>query len=106
MDRTDVVLILCTAPAGEAETIARRIIEERRAACVNITPVHSVFRWEGEVLAEEEHLLICKTTEEQSRDLIQRIEEIHSYDVPEVLAVRVDDGNRSYLDWVGSEVRG
>lgn len=106
MDRTDVVLILCTAPAGEAETIARKIIEERCAACVNITPVHSVFRWEGEVLAEEEHLLICKTTEEQSRDLIQRIEEIHSYDVPEVLAVRVDDGNRSYLDWVGSEVRG
>ncbi len=106
MDHTNIVLILCTAPTGEAEDIARRVIEEQLAACVNITPVRSVYRWDGEVLCDEEELLICKTTAEGSRDLIQRIEAIHSYEVPEVLAIPVQEGSLPYLDWVRSEVGG
>lgn len=106
MDHTDVVLILCTAPPGEAEEIARRIIEERLAACVNITPVRSVFRWEGEVVCDDEQLLICKTTAEGSGGLMQRIEAIHSHDLPEILCVPVPEGSLSYLDWVRSEVGG
>lgn len=106
MDSPGIILILCTAPGEEAESIARTIIGERLAACVSISPVRSVFRWEGEVECDEEHLMICKTTAEKSGDLIRRIEEIHSYDVPEVIALHVHDGNTSYLDWVRFEVAG
>lgn len=106
MDHTDVVVVLCTAPPGEAEEIARKIIEERLAACVNITPVRSVFRWEGEVVCDDEQLLICKTTTGGSGGLIQRIEAIHSYDVPEILVIPVPEGSQPYLDWVRLEVSG
>ena len=106
MDHTDIVLIVCTAPPGEANKIAHRIIEERLAACVNITPVRSVYRWDGGVADEEEQLLICKTTVEGSRDLIRRIEAIHSYEVPEILCLPVREGSQPYLDWVRSEVGG
>jgi len=106
MDHTDIVLILCTAPPGEAEEIARRVIEEQLAACVNITPVRSVYRWDGEVVCDDEQLLICKTTAGGSEKLMQRIEAIHSYDVPEILCVPVPEGNLPYLDWVRSEVGG
>lgn len=106
MDHTDIVLILCTAPPGEAEEIAKRVIEERLAACVNITPVRSVYRWDGRVVSDDEQLLICKTTADVSGDLIQRIEAIHSYDVPEILVIPVPEGSQPYLDWVRSEVGG
>lgn len=106
MDHADVVLILCTAPPGEAEEIATRVIEERLAACVNITPVRSVYRWDGEVVSDEEQLLICKTTADGSRSLMQRIEAIHSYEVPEILVIPVPEGSLPYLAWVRSEVGG
>ncbi len=106
MNHTDIVLVLCTAPQGEAEEIARRLVEERRVACVNITPVRSVYRWDDEVVCDEEQLLICKTTAGESGDLIRRIEAIHSYEVPEVLAIPVPEGSLPYLDWVRSEVCG
>ncbi|WP_255331942.1 divalent-cation tolerance protein CutA [Methanocalculus taiwanensis] len=106
MNHTDIVLIFCTAPSGEAEEIAKRLIEERLAACVNITPVRSVYRWDGEVVCDDEQLLIVKTTAEASRDCIQRIEAIHSYDVPEILSIPVPEGNQPYLDWVQTEVGG
>jgi periplasmic divalent cation tolerance protein len=104
MESSAIELILCTAPEGEAEVIARMIIEERHAACVNITPVRSVYRWDGEVVVDNEQLLICKTTADRRGDLIRRIGEVHSYDTPEVLALSILDGDDSYLAWVQSEV--
>lgn len=106
MESSAIELILCTAPEGEAEKIARTIIEEHLSACVNISHVRSVYRWEGEVIVDSEELLICKTTADLRGDLIRRIEEIHSYDIPEVLVLPVPDGNDSYLAWVRSEVSG
>ncbi|MDO8842212.1 divalent-cation tolerance protein CutA, partial [Methanocalculus sp.] len=76
------------------------------AACVNITHVRSVYRWDGEVVVDNEQLLICKTTADRRGDLIRRIEEIHSYDLPEVLALSISDGSAPYLAWVKSEVSG
>ena len=71
-----------TAPPDAAEDLARTLVEERLAACVNRVPCESVYRWDGEVHADEEVILFAKTTAERYPDLEARIEELHPYDVP------------------------
>ena len=102
MSGTDVVTLLVTAPKREeALALARRVVEESLAACVNVVPgVTSIFRWKGELNEEEETLLILKTSSERRARLIERVAELHSYEVPEVLALSVDDGWPPYLEWV------
>lgn len=102
MPGTDVVTVFVTAP-GRAEglALARQVVEESLAACGNVIPgVTSVFRWDGKVNEEEEVLLILKTTVARSPALIARVAELHTYEVPEVLSLRVEDGFGPYLDWV------
>lgn len=71
-----------TAPEDAAADLARELVEERLAACVNRIDCDSVYRWEGEVVADEEVVLLAKTTDEAYADLAARVEEIHPYDVP------------------------
>ena len=99
---TDVLVVLCTFPAGDAAVrAAERLVEERLAACVNIvSAVQSVFRWKGAVSREEEVLAIIKTTAERFAALKVRLIELHSYDCPEVIALEVERGHLPYLDWV------
>jgi len=106
------VVILCTAPlqgnAGKpgAHDLARRLVEEQLCACVNVVPgVRSFFRWEGNVDVADELLLVIKTTAEAAPRLQARLVELHSYQVPEVLALPVVDGSPSYLAWLGAAVR-
>lgn len=88
----------------EARKIARILLEERRAACVSIWPKgESYFWWEGKIDREEEFLLIAKTREELLPDLIEVVKKIHSYDVPEIVALPIIGGSRDYLDWLGEE---
>jgi len=98
----DVLVVLVTAPAGEvAAGLARSLVEERLAACVNRVPaVSSTYRWEGKVCVEEEDLLIVKTTPGRFAELEERLRTLHPYEVPEILALPVGGGSRSYLDWV------
>lgn len=98
-------VIFCTAGSREeGEKIARRLVEGRLAACVNIVPgVTSIFTWKGAVDQAEECLLIIKTRGELIPQLISRIKSLHSYDVPEIIALPITDGNTAYLDWI-SEV--
>ena len=102
MPGTDVVTVFVTAPGKElALALARQVVEESLAACGNVIPnVTSVFRWDEKVNVEEEVLLILKTSAARSRALIARVAELHTYEVPEVLSVRVEDGFGPYLDWV------
>lgn len=102
----DIELVLCTAPAGKADHIARILVDERYVACVNIQEIRSVFRWEGEVQVEDEMLLICKTAAGRREELFRRLREIHPYDVPEILAIPVQDGDPEYCSWVRAEVSG
>lgn len=104
----DVVLILTTAPAGNAgEAIARVLVDERLAACVNVlAPMASVYRWQGAVEHETEQQLIIKTTSDRIAAIQARIGELHSYEVPECLVVQVADGGAAYLEWVARETRG
>ena len=99
------VVILCTAPPDRSEAIAESLIEERLAACVNITGVRSYFRWEEESCAEKEDLLIIKTRKERMKEIISRITELHSYEVPEIIALPIIEGYDQYLKWVGEATR-
>ena len=102
MDAGDVRVVLVTAPdADSARRLARTLVQERLAACGNIVPdLVSVFRWQDAVQEESEALLILKTSAERLAQLTARVSELHPYDVPEVLALGIETGNRPYLDWL------
>lgn len=97
-----VLTVFVTAPDREvALSLARQVVEERLAACANVMPnVTSVFRWEDSMREEPEVLLIFKTGAERVEALIERISDLHPYDVPEVLALPVEAGYGPYLEWV------
>jgi len=100
----EVMVVLCTAPHDSAETIAKEIIKKHLGACVNILPVKSVYRWEGEICNESEDLLIIKTTSEVTRELTDTLVSIHPYDIPEVICLPVTSGHTDYLSWVTGEI--
>lgn len=96
---------LVTAPAERADDIARVLVQERLAACVNIVPsVRSVYRWEGEVQQDEEALLVVKTTADRLAALDARLADVHPYDTYELVALEVTGGNAAYLAWIGAGV--
>jgi len=103
---TDKIVVLSTCEtAEEADRIATALVENRLAACVNIVPgVRSVYRWKGAVEKADEFLLVIKT----SRPLLEKaqaeIERIHSYDLPEAIALAVVDGSEQYLEWMNSNL--
>lgn len=97
------VVVFCTAPAGEAEDLARALVDARLAACVNVTGLQSFYRWEGAVQDEGERLLIVKTQHRLLDPLIERIRELHSYDLPEIIAMPIVGGSVPYLDWIREE---
>ncbi len=106
MESCRVYVVLITAPPGEAAGIARRLVEERVAACVNVVErVRSIYWWEGRVQEDSESLLVAKTRGDALERLVSLVREIHPYQVPEVLALPVERGLREYLDWVCGEVR-
>ena len=97
-----VVLVTC-ANAAEARRIARRLVEARLAACVNIVdaPVRSIYRWKGKVESAREHLLVIKSSQRRLRALQRAVMRLHSYDVPEVIALPIAAGSGAYLKWLG-----
>lgn len=101
-------VVLCTTPSREeALRIGRAVVEAKLAACVNITgPITSIYRWQGEVVQDQEYLLILKTTPARFQDLKKTIEDLHSYTVPEVLALPVAEGAEKYLAWLWEEAGG
>jgi periplasmic divalent cation tolerance protein len=99
---SDALIVFSTcANREEALAIARAIVEERLAACVQLLPpIHSVYRWRGAVEQSKEILMLFKTTLAQFSALEKRIAELHSYDTPEILAVPVAAGAEKYLAWL------
>lgn len=104
---TDIIIIFVTAGSEEeAEKIACSLVEERLAACVNIiNPIRSIYRWEDKVHDDREWLLVMKTQVAHFAAIETRVKELHSYQVPEVIALSVVDGSEKYLAWVRSETK-
>ena len=98
------MIIIMTAPSKqEAVNIVRTLLEERLIACANILdPVHSLFWWKGKIEEEREVLVFMKSQETLFKKLSKKVIELHSYDVPEILALPIVEGSHSYLDWMKS----
>jgi periplasmic divalent cation tolerance protein len=100
-----VVLTTC-ASLEEARKIAHALIERRLAACVNIVPqVESVYRWQGKVETATEWLLVIKTTAGMFARVRDVLHQLHSYEIPECIAIGIENGSATYLDWIGESVR-
>jgi periplasmic divalent cation tolerance protein len=100
------LVVFCTCPdEATASTLARVLVNEGLAACVNqVTGVRSTYRWQGRTQEDEEILLIIKTSADRLANLSTRIQALHPYEVPEVLAVGVAGGSERYLAWLGQTV--
>jgi periplasmic divalent cation tolerance protein len=101
---TDYTVVLVTASSrSEAETIAQVLVEEKLAACVSLMPIHSIYTWESKLCREDEWQLIIKTDLRQFEDLEIRIKQLHSYKVPEIIALPIIKGSVSYLSWISEK---
>jgi periplasmic divalent cation tolerance protein len=102
---TDCLLVLVTAGSeAEAELIAKALVEEHLAACVNIvSPIRSIYRWEGKIADDREWLLVIKTQTQHFADLEEKIHALHSYQTPEVIALPIVHGADGYLRWLRQE---
>ena len=104
---SDYVVCMMTAPnEAEAKRIGRTLVEERLVACCNVVPnVTSIYRWKGKICEEAEVLCLMKTRKELFDSLKKRIKELHPYDVPEIISLKIKDGLHEYLKWI-DEVTG
>jgi len=102
---TYIVLLITAGSIEEAQQISRALLEQKKVACVNIVPqISSLFWWQGKIDSESEVLLLAKTKASKLPEILDLVREIHSYDVPEVIALPILDGNREYLEWIDKEI--
>jgi periplasmic divalent cation tolerance protein len=102
----DIILVLTTMPDDDrADAVARTLVDERLAACVNVHgPMHSTYRWKGQVEREAERQIVIKTTRDRLRQLEERLHALHPYELPEFLVVEAR-GGAAYAGWVAEELR-
>lgn len=98
------IAVLCTCREEDAGRIARAVLEEKIAACVNIIDAFSLFWWNGRVQEDREKLLVIKSREDMWDALKKKIKEIHSYELPEIIAVPIEYGLEDYLEWIDMAV--
>lgn len=105
--KTKYILVLCTCPGSiSAKKVAQDLVTEKLAACVNIVPgVQSFFAWVGKVDTANEHMLVIKTTLDNYEALEKRIKKLHSYELPEIIAVPIHTGLEAYLDWIDKNTK-
>jgi periplasmic divalent cation tolerance protein len=98
------VIVLTTVGAAfDVAALARTLVDEHLAACVNVLPpMQSIYRWQGQVHVDDERQLVIKTSSERVATLQLRLGALHPYDVPEFLVIDVAGGSQAYLDWLGS----
>lgn len=97
----EIVVLVTTGSQEESARIGQTLVQEGLVACANILPtIQSVFKWEGKVVTEEESLMVLKSQDERFQELCNRIKSLHSYDVPEIIALPIVQGSQEYLEWV------
>jgi len=104
---TDKIVIFSTCPsAEEAEKVAKSLLEKHLAACVTLIPgARSIYRWQGAIEEATEHLLLIKSRRDLFDGLKRELGAIHSYEVPEIIAVPVVEGAPAYIDWIDKELK-
>jgi len=96
-----VVIFVTTSSSVEAEKIGRTLVKEKLVACANILhPIRSIYRWQGKICDEPEALMVLKTRSGRIQKIIQRIRSLHSYTVPEIIALPIVAGSKEYLRWI------
>ena len=102
----DYGLVLVTASSfAEAQMLGLALLESQLAACVNFFPIHSIYKWEGEIHSEAEYQLLIKTDLELFSLVQSKVKELHSYAEPEIIAVKFSNAADSYLHWLSENVR-
>lgn len=103
---TDKIIVFVTCESKEqAESIAQAVVTEKLAACVNVLPgIRSCYVWERKLTWSDELLLLIKTTRRRFDQLQDRIKAMHSYSVPEIVGVTIDDAFQKYIDWIDASV--
>ena len=102
---SEIVIFITTDAEEEAHKIAELLLDQKKAACVNIVArVDSLFWWQGKLDSAQESLLIIKTKASLLPEIISLVKRVHSYEVPEIIALPIIGGNEDYLKWIDSEV--
>ncbi|MEN9567408.1 MAG: hypothetical protein RLZZ69_2604 [Cyanobacteriota bacterium] len=99
------VVLVTVASLSEGKAIATKLIEEKLAACVNLFPLDSIYLWQGKINQDQEYQLIIKTDLSKFDELAATIKTLHSYEVPEIIAVPIIAGSKTYLDWLGASLQ-
>ena len=99
------VLLITTPTRQEAENLTKRLLQQKLAACVNLLPVASHYRWKGKIEEAEEILMLVKTQRRLINQIVKLVERHHSYEVPEVIALPLIEGNPKYLQWIAESVK-
>jgi periplasmic divalent cation tolerance protein len=103
----EVVIMITASSSDEAAKIGRALVEEHLVACANIVGgVRSLFFWDGKTQDEQETLLICKSRSPLMSRIVDRVKQLHSYTVPEIIALPIVAGSKEYLDWVNETATG
>jgi len=105
MQSTFGVVLVTAASQAEAEAIARELIQAKLAACVSLIPIRSIYTWQGKVQQEEEWQLLIKTDLDQFAALEAKVSSIHSYEVPEIIALPILQGSSPYLKWMAEQIQ-
>jgi periplasmic divalent cation tolerance protein len=95
------VVLVTVASSEEGEAIARSLIEAKLAGCVNMFPLSSMYLWQGKIQRDQEYQLLIKTDLGKFNELRERVTVLHSYEVPEIIAIPIMIGSDSYLKWLG-----
>jgi len=105
-EQDKVVVLITTGTEEEANKIASVLLNQRKAACVNIASrINSLFWWQDKLDSAEESLLIIKTKASQLDEIVRLVKELHSYEVPEIIALPIIGGSQDYLEWIDGEVQ-
>jgi periplasmic divalent cation tolerance protein len=99
-----IVVLVAAGSIEEARSLAKTAVERKLAACVQFFPIQSVFEWEGAIQEETEHMLLFKSRRDAYADLEACLRDVHSYDVPEIIALPLSGGHEPYLQWLNGIV--
>lgn len=102
---TDVIVVMVTASSeDEAVAIANHLVRHHLAACVSLFPVSSIYTWQNQVHHDQEWQLMIKTQQDKFTELETKVRELHTYEVPEVIALPIETGSTPYLNWISAQV--